>query len=306
MAAESSSTNQVRVMLWSPPRCLSTVFQKCMSYVDDIQIINEPYQSAAANNHELMKQLTPELGPEVQESFKKFMATAERQELSGNLQEAGWDDSICTTAWVKNLLEGQFPGKKVVFAKDLIYGIRGQFHMIPKGYKHTFIIRNPTKMTISLRKNAEIMFPPPKGQQFSMRMCPPLFKECYQPLLQLIEYLKENKEQTGDPIIIDADDLQNHPASIVRQYCDAVGIPYNDSLLEWPAGNECVKKNWLVSKMMLQGDRIIGYYAAAFASTKFLPSKLLPPENEIPADVIEFAKFQEPFYKKLYDMRIKP
>ena len=149
------------------------------------------------------------------------------------------------------------------------------------------------------------MIPQAPGQEFSLLAMPPIVREFYQPLSELIEYVKKNEGETN-PIIIDADDLQNYPESIVRQYCEAVGIPFKASLLEWPAGDGCVKNNWLVSKMMLQGNALAGYYENAFASTKFNPVKPLPSENEIPADVIEAAKGEEAFYKQIYEMRLKP
>ena len=296
----AEKSDQVRVMLWAPPKSLSTVFQKMMSFVDDCQIVNEPYQSAASNNTEVIQKLSDTGLKEFVESFTSLP----EQDL-GNLQDVGWDDKQCTPAWVKNLLESPFPGKKVIFAKDLILGIRNQFHMIPKGYRHTFIIRNPTKVMISGRKGMMKMMPPAPGQEFSLLALPPFIREYYQPLFELIEYVKKNEGETN-PIIIDADDLQNHPESIVRQYCEAVGIPFKKSLLEWPAGDGCVKNNWLVSKMMLQGNALAGYYENAFASTKFNPVKPLPPESEIPADVVEAAKSEEAFYKKIYEMRLKP
>ena len=300
--AASESINQTRVMLWAPPRSLSTVFEKCMSFVDDIQIINEPYNSAAANNPETVKKL----GEGGLHNFvDNFMSNIDKTEVAPNLQGVAWDDSQCTPAWVKSLLEGPFPGKKVVFSKDLILGIKDQFHMIPKGYRHTFLIRNPTKVLISRSKNMVKMMPPAEGQEINLLQMPKVMMEIYNPLLDLVEYVKKNEGETK-PVIIDADDLQNHPESIVRQYCEVVGIPFKKSLLEWPAGDDCVKNTWLVSKIMLQGDQLIGWYKAAFESTKFVPAKPLPPEDEIPDDVKECAKIEELFYQKLYEMRIKP
>ena len=296
------SSEPIKVMIWGPPRSLSTVFEKCMSYVDDVQIVNEPYNSAATNvaeRRELLNQT-----PLIQDGVDKFKAEAEKMELKGNITDVGWEQKSCTYAWMKNLLEGDFPGKKVVFVKDIQGGIIDHFNMLPKGYRHTFLIRNPIKMLISLRKLCMKMFSLSEDQ-FSLSTLPAKLRYQYEPITELMEYVKKNMGETS-PLIIDADDLQNHPASILRQYCEGLGIPYKDSLLQWPAGDDCVKKNWLVSKFFLQGDQILGYYARALASTKFEASRPVPPENEIPADVLEQAKIEEPFYQKLYELRIKP
>lgn len=305
-----SPNTQTRVMLWAPPQSLSTVFQKCLSYVDDIQIINEPYQSAAVSNPDNFAPCTPQSMEEtVKEAYKNplgaFISDVKRVQLEDDLADIGWDDKICTPAWVKNLLEGEFLGKKVVFAKDIISGIRDKFHMIPKGYSHTFLIRNPTKLFLSQRKMSKKLFPLPDDEEFSLMKIPVKSREWYRPMLEFIDYLEKNDVQTNH-IVIDADDLQNHPESIVRQYCEAVGIPFNTSLLEWPAGSDCIKKNWLMSKFALQGNEIIGFYTAALASTKFESAKPLPSITEIPSDVTEIVKREEPYYNKLYDMCIRP
>ena len=124
-------------------------------------------------------------------------------------------------------------------------------------------------------------------------------------MLELIAYLKENGIEE-DPIIIDADDLQNHPKSVLRKYCEAVGIPYSDSLLQWEAGEEIVRKNWLSSKTLLQGNKTASYYEAAFASSCFEPAKDPPSDDDLPPDVVVLAKNAEPFYKELYERRLKP
>ncbi|XP_072046711.1 uncharacterized protein [Amphiura filiformis] len=309
MAESDQPSTQVRVMLWAPPQSLSTSFQKCLSFVDDIQIINEPYQCAAANNPDPVITCTPDSMQEVvQEGYKNplgaFISGVESVQLEEDLEKVVWDNKLCTPSWVKNLLEGEFPGKKVVFAKDIICGIRDQYHMIPEGYRHTFLIRNPTKLTLSQRRISKKLFPLPEDE-FSLLKIPLIFRDWYEPMLDFIQYLKD-KNIEKNPIIIDADDLQDYPQSIVRQYCEALGIPYSDRLLRWPAGNGCVKNTWLVSKLALQGNEIIGFYKSALASTKFEPSKPVPPANEIPSDVFEVVKHEEGCYQKLYEMRIMP
>ena len=125
--ASSNNSEQIRVILWAPPRSLSTVFEKCMSYVDDVQIINEPYNGALINNADAMQKTTDTF----KDGIDKLIADAELVQDNANIAAAGWDQTTCTSAWVKGLLEGDFPGKKIIFVKDLHTGIKDQFHMIP-------------------------------------------------------------------------------------------------------------------------------------------------------------------------------
>ena len=309
MAAEKLKEPTKRILLWGPPRSLSTVFEKCMSYVDGIQIINEPYITAF------------NAGPErkiggnnmVQDGVVDFMNNA-REEVKSIEDITGWDDEICTYQWVKDTLEAEYPNKKLVFVKDLIPGIVDKFHMLPRGYRHTFLIRNPTKVVVSLRKLVIKTFLPAEfpvemfrlDEMIKMSGEYDVNKFIFGEMIDLIAHLKKEGMQEEEPIIIDADDLQNHPQSILRQYCEAVGIPYSDSLLKWEAGDDIVKKNWLTSKSLLHGNKTGNYYAGAFASTEFQPASDPPSGDDVPDDVKELIAKAEPFYQKLYEKRIKP
>ena len=298
-----SASPSHRIICWGMPRSLSTVFEKCLSFVDGIQIINEPFQCASTTGPEgaLAKMGAAQNQNTGWEDMSKAMEKVE--------EEQGWDDSLCTYKFAKDMLERDFPDKKLVFCKDLITGIIGHFDMLPKGYLHTFIIRNPVKVMISTRRGLTAILPPGTDTDaFDMSESPFLkilpgfgFSE----ELALIEHLKSTGESTSDPIIIDADDLQNHPESIVRQYCEKTGIPYSDSLLQWEGGDGIVKRNWMIAKGFLQGNKIMHYFDAAFASTCFQPAKDPLPELLTP-DVVKLAATLEPDYRKLYEMRIKP
>ena len=307
--ASASSNPELRVIHWGMARSLSTVFEKCMSFVDGSQIINEPYNSAMVIGPEGMMSVSQQQkGNEITQAIDKKLLDKIDEKQDGDA--TGWDDSLCTYQWVKDTLEGNFHGKKLVFAKDLVTGIHGKYEYLPKGYDHTFMIRNPLKVSISQRKLISKMLPPGTPlDQFDLSMFPfwknfPGFG--FGELLQLIEHLQKIGEIKGDPIIIDADDLQNHPESILKQYCEKTGIPFSKSLLSWEAGDGCVKRNWMASQSVLSGNQFMDYFAAAFASTGFEPAKDPPPASSLTPDVFKVAEICEPFYKKMYEMRIKP
>ena len=117
------------------------------------------------------------------------------------------------------LQEADYPGKQLVFGKD------------------TFLIRNPYRA-----------FPPHKKvfagwmdgflgtKEFRLCDMPPawmLKNYGVQEQYELMTYLQEH---ASDPIIVDADDLLKNPASVLRQFCALLGIPFSEERLEWPAG----------------------------------------------------------------------
>ena len=59
----------------------------------------------------------------------------------------------------------------------------------------------------------------------------------------------ENMGQSS--VIIDADDLQTNPASILCQYCEVIGIPFKESMLNWEAG-DAITKDLIASSDLLR------------------------------------------------------
>ncbi len=232
-----------------------------------------------------------------------------------------WNDEECTFPWVKETLEADYPGKKIIFCKEQVRGIEDDFDRIPNGYHHTFLIRKPVKSYLSLRKLWTNQLPPGVSsdtfqldktlEKLQHKSSDKPYLCDYEVILKFMKYLDGRGEDCiGGPIrtVIDADDLQNHPESILRQYCDAVGIPYNDRLLQWESGDEIVKKNWFVSRAIMQGNQFGGYYRHAFESTHFLSVKDAGSSSTdaLPPDVVRLCEKAEPYYKQLYEMRLRP
>ena len=53
---------------------------------------------------------------------------------------------------------------------------------------------------------------------------------------QLFERIMD--QTSNPPPVIDADDLLENPAVIVEKWCDAVGLPFINSVLSWEPGAE--------------------------------------------------------------------
>ena len=71
------------------------------------------------------------------------------------------------------------------------------------------------------------------------------------------------------PIVIDARDLLLDPPGVLQRACAALGIPFEDAMLSWPAGPKPEDGIWAVH-----------WYHNVHASTGFAPYS--PPENQFP------------------------
>lgn len=132
------------------------------------------------------------------------------------------------------------------------------------------------------------------------RFFPPGFfvKELY----DLWKHLQDENIEPN-PIIIDSEDLLANPAGMLSAYCNAVGLPYDDSLLKWDASSE------VFQKMKASGDKLIqsmvNYYGTAMNSTCFNPPKKMPSRDELPPDVIRCSDKVMKYYDEMYECRLK-
>ena len=127
-------------------------------------------------------------------------------------------------------------------------------------------------------------------------------------MLDLYEYLKLHHGQ--HPItIIDADDLQSDPASILRQLLeDVIGIPFDESYLNWSDSDD-VSKQWVMAKSFGYKSLIekgIGVHAKGLKSTSFEPAKKSPSRESLTEDLLEGIDAAIPIYEEFYKLRLKP
>ncbi|XP_072051781.1 uncharacterized protein [Amphiura filiformis] len=275
---------------------MGTALVKCLSYVDDIQVVYEPCVSAY------------HYGPDADIAQKamiaKFMDNASANPVDS---ENAFYDSTCTYGWVKQQLETDYPGKKILLAKDQAQCLNTKYDMLPSGFRYAFLIRHPYRvwrswkpvitrilnLDINAVSLAEVQKATNQPDWFAM--------QC-----NLLKYVKENLDP--NVFVIDADDLQSNPSSILSQFCQGVGIQYNASLLKWPSDRD-IMKTWKMSRISLQGNYLEnegGFYEVALKSTQFLPPKPLPKRSELPKDIQEVADKSMQFYKQMREMCLKP
>lgn len=121
---------------------------------------------------------------------------------------------------------------------------------------HAFLIRDPRAVLASLHAK----WPHPRLEDTG--------------LPQQVELFERTRIATGViPPVIDSRELLEAPRSVLEQFCARVGLPFDASMLHWPAGRRETDGVWAAH-----------WYAAVEQSTGFGPPRLehtaLPPELE--------------------------
>ena len=287
-----------RVFLWGVSRSMSTAVLKCLSYIDRIQIINQPYASAFYVGPQAER---PRFNPndyfvkEIVETYDKLIQEGEMAEVSGLAPS-----SMTLERIRDDLLQASYPDKKILLCRDQAHYLRGRHDMLPRGFKYSFLIRHPYKVASSFKKLLLGEF----GDFPDMRALPLLafppgcgFKD----LFDLIQYVKENIDPR--PTILDADDLLQDPVGILSTYCARMGIPYSSKLLSWEAGAE-ITNTWIECKTVSLANTSQEYYKGALESQRFGKPTPIPDPASLPEDVRACAEMSMKFYESLHRERI--
>ncbi|XP_077997892.1 uncharacterized protein LOC144451008 [Glandiceps talaboti] len=259
-----------RVILWAQPRARSTVFELSMASVPTFQVHHEIYAVAflfGADRHE-----TPD-------------AT-----LFPELPGYRYSEVI-------NRLQADYPGKTAVFAKDFACFLRDT-NDLPAGYFHTFLIQNPKKSALSLYRVAMKLY----GEQMP-------YGEIIKGVLNALDmkptwevFKHVTQELNQNVVIIASDDLARSPREVIQKYCSETGLPFHESMLNWKPGNT---SGWALP---LREPPLIKVYSAALSSSCFLPpsesSTVTPDEEDIPTELLDMIKANQPMYDELYKHRL--
>ncbi|XP_071803566.1 uncharacterized protein [Asterias amurensis] len=307
--------DQIKVILWACPRTVSSAFLKCMDKLPDSKMLFEMYSTARffGPERQIVSNNNMEMPPEPEVITDK--TPEELQKDPGS----GFHSSICTYKWLKNHMETGYPDKKIIFAKEISFCPDGKFEYLPdSGYRHAFLIRNPAKVFPSWKKlvvemmnlmsvqsdnKTNISLDEVEFDQQPPEILPPggSFKETY----DLYSYVKE-KGLDPDPVILDADDLVNDPATILSGFCRKLGIPYSDELLSWDAGVDVVK-DWTVSQTLNNIINDSDGFKNFRNGTCFMKPQVQSQESkpEVTADLQRLIDIALPYYKKMYGNRIQ-
>ncbi|XP_072017001.1 uncharacterized protein [Amphiura filiformis] len=294
----SAEKKPSKVILWSTPRSLSSALTKCLSFVPKSVIWFEPYVSAMFYGSDAHVEL-----PGSQTKDGRDIHTQTKQIIIPD--GVGFDSDKCSYKWCQEQLEIDYPGKNVVFVQAKARAISTRFDAIPRGYKHSFLIRNPLKVFLSWKKAIhKVMKPGTALETFKLSTESKLpsgyfFKEMY----DLYQHIIENYE--SNPIILDADDLLMNPGGVLKAYCNAMDIPYTDDLLHWDPSDDVIM-TWNVSRSLLKLQQLdaFTFQDKAFTSSEFLKPSKGPSREDLNEDDLQCVDFCMPYYEKMYEKRL--
>ncbi|XP_072030048.1 uncharacterized protein [Amphiura filiformis] len=300
-ATQAQSDDIARVILWCVPRTCSTAFLKCMTYVPDSQVWYEPYLmgfhfSDFAHRKTSIALLRDYWGGDIKED--------DENDFTSGIS-AGYSARDKPFSWFKEQLESSPPNKKVIFSKDMCWGIDGHYSDMPRGFRHSFLIRHPYRVFDSYRKSLnngmEEGSPMVNITDIPEHLLPKglYYKEMH----DLYMYVKDHFEP--NPVIIDTDDLLADPGRVLKAYCQEVGIPYTDDLLQWKSGRECMDQLWMIAKGEILSNDIGGFHSATFVSTGFNKPTPLPDRSQLSEDVLVCSDQSMEHYNEIYENRLK-
>ena len=165
--------------------------------------------------------------------------------------------------------------------QSLFYQKHMTMHMLPafdrgfmRGLTNVFLIRHPARVIASYAKKRE---------------APDLADIGF---VQQAELFDEVADWLGHaPIVIDSADIRATPRATLSRLCDALGIPFTDRMLRWPAGPKPYDGAWAPH-----------WYNAVHGSTGFdEPEGALP---QLSADFQRLADSALPYYDRLERLKL--
>lgn len=176
------------------------------------------------------------------------------------------------TDWaeVAAMLSGPIPGgAEVWYQKHMTHHLLPVFGQDWLGeLQHAFLIRNPAHVIASYARVRE----EPTLEDLGFTQQLELFREF------------------GGPVV-DAADLLANPPAMLLELCEALGIPYDDAMLSWPAGARATDGVWAKY-----------WYASVEASTRFAPYD--PSPAVVPGHLQHLVDAAQPAYDELAAQRL--
>ena len=254
------------VILWSPPRCLSTAFECCMRELPCLtEVFHEPY---AMPHYFGPERTSLQYASSPVDSTKTFESVTERIRQS--------------------LLCGE---NEVVFIKNMSYYVDDHLDVILgeglKDLKHTFLIRHPALALRSLYTaccSIDCFFLPNEIG----------FKEAY----KIYEYVKTNLGDSN-PVVIDATDILMDPEGMLKLYCEAVGVNYKVGMTKW---SQKYTYELLGCDFLGWHDAVF----SASGIIKSTQQIQIPAIEELPEAIREAVKDLIPLYEDMKKASLKP
>ncbi|GMI02283.1 hypothetical protein TrLO_g7395 [Triparma laevis f. longispina] len=260
------------IILWAPPRSCSTAFERAIAE-------NEKTKSTIFHEHFADPFYFG------QDRFDKTtQATMDAVEKSLLVRDSTYDQQA------NQMLDANANGN-VSFTKELsIYYQQSKLTPeILSKFRHTFLIRSPTKVMKSFWRAAQENADDGSSTYFDANEAG--FKEI-EMIMKAVESLDNQ-----NIVIIDADDLMANPSGVLGKYCEEVGLVFNKNMLEWKA---VMPESW---------EKWPGWHNDAAKSTGFVRRSGgaggKQKDDEIDSEaVLQAIAETQPIYDRMYLRRI--
>lgn len=314
-----NSSKPLRVFSWIVPRSNSTVFTKCMSFVDDTEVWMEPYMACYMNE----TFYNPEWGVDMPGMIKlrafmkeltekeEFLELKKQEVEKVSKYENVWLQDQFRHPWVKKQLEVNPKDKKFVFIKDQAIAINDHLQYLPDvPTRHTFLIRHPQEVYPSF-KNLRVNYHDSvkvSWDEIHLGEDMPQFpsKEMYRIQYNLWKHVKKNIDP--EAIIIDGFDLTSRPEVILPKFFKKLGIPYKDSYLQWESDPEVVYSSWKGSSDIVFTSSKTATSSRAVECSQFDPPKrprgTSNPALKMTDELKEYVSHSMPYYEEMYANRL--
>jgi hypothetical protein len=172
-------------------------------------------------------------------------------------------------------IERQEAEKGLVFVKNMAHHLDGFDYRRMHRYRNVFLIRDPAQMLVSYAK---------------VRTQPTLADIGLRHQADLYGQLAAAGQS---PLVLDGNEVRKNPASVLTQLCGALGIPFTEKMLHWPAGPRPEDGIWARH-----------WYANVHQSTGFLPPD--PRTVRVPPHLEPVYVAALPYYHQLRQHAITP
>ena len=100
---------------------------------------------------------------------------------------------------MKEQLESEAPGKKLIFNKDMVEGIVGKYDALPDGFRHVFLLRHPLKVNCAVLHKTSKQISKQTGKQKTNKQITTKLQKQGQKETKLKIRTERNKAKTSTP-----------------------------------------------------------------------------------------------------------
>ncbi len=161
------------------------------------------------------------------------------------------------------------PGRTISYQKHMAH------HLLPpvdraalRPLRHAFLVRDPRELLASYAKVRS----QPCLDDLGLRQQVEVFQEF------------------GGPVV-DARDILDRPEPLLRALCEALDVPFAETMLSWPTGRRPTDGVW---------GRY--WYESVWRSTGFMPYR--PPAEPLPARLVPLLERCEQYYARMHACRL--